>query len=394
MPLQITAAIAPSPAPPPTPAPPGGDDDFARQLDHAEARQREPSPPDAATRGAADRPGHGNAATAAGKSSAHEESAQRNAAAARPAPQRNAREAAPAQQAGGDAAKEPHDVGATESAADAERGMHPPSKDDDEPGDAAVPALDLPALIAHRALPQTPAAAGTTAMSTRGAGAARKPPDAGDAAQALAGATAASRSAVDTTAADAATLPRAAADEAGAKRIAVELPATPGGAHAGVEPNRSFAATLQASLPAARAELPAAPGSPQFPAALGAQLSTWVRDGVQQAQLNLNPADLGPIGLRISLDGTQAQVTFQAAHAATRDALEAAMPSLASALHASGFTLSGGGVFQQPKNPHPSDHAEARAGGSAAARGADDAAIAAPMAARAAVPRGIVDLYA
>ena len=98
-----------------------------------------------------------------------------------------------------------------------------------------------------------------------------------------------------------------------------------------------------------QAELQAPVGSNEFAPALGSQLSVMVRDGIEHAQLKLNPAEMGPIEVRISLDGTQAQVDFSAAHAATRQALQDAVPALASALRENGLTLTGGGVFEQAR---------------------------------------------
>ncbi len=95
------------------------------------------------------------------------------------------------------------------------------------------------------------------------------------------------------------------------------------------------------------AELAQAVGSPEFAPALGSQLTLLLRQGVQEAQLSLNPADMGPISVQIQMDGQGAHIDFTAAHAATRSALEASLPALASALNEAGFTLTGGGVFQQ-----------------------------------------------
>ncbi|WP_415840432.1 flagellar hook-length control protein FliK [Roseateles saccharophilus] len=70
-------------------------------------------------------------------------------------------------------------------------------------------------------------------------------------------------------------------------------------------------------------------------------------DGVQHAELQLNPADMGPVAVQIVVDGSQAQVSFHAVQAETRQALEQSLPDLAAALQGQGLTLSGGGVFQQ-----------------------------------------------
>ena len=135
--------------------------------------------------------------------------------------------------------------------------------------------------------------------------------------------------------------------------------------------------------------------SPDFSQALAAQLTTLARDGIQQATLQLHPTEMGPIEVKIVLDGAQAQVDFSAAHAHTRQAIESGLPSLAAALHGAGLTLSGGGVFEQRPGT-PGGHV-IRAGGwrPGLIRGADSeldgTSAAAP---RHQVVRGLVDVYA
>lgn len=99
--------------------------------------------------------------------------------------------------------------------------------------------------------------------------------------------------------------------------------------------------------PPAQATLTPPPGSPAFPAALGAQLSTWMKDGVQYATLELNPQDMGPIDVRIALRDGRTQVELGADVAATRAALTEALPELAEALGDVGLSLSGGSVSDQ-----------------------------------------------
>jgi flagellar hook-length control protein FliK len=70
------------------------------------------------------------------------------------------------------------------------------------------------------------------------------------------------------------------------------------------------------------------------------------RDGISQAELHLNPAEMGPVSVQIVMDGSQARIDFGADVAATRQAIEAGLPELASALRDAGFTLAGGGVSQ------------------------------------------------
>ena len=136
--------------------------------------------------------------------------------------------------------------------------------------------------------------------------------------------------------------------------------------------------------------------SPDFAQALAAQLTTFARDGVQEATLQLNPADMGPIQVQIVVDGQHAQIDFSATHAATRQVLEDGLPGLAAALHASGLTLSGGGVFEQ-RQPGARDASgsgqsgrDRRERGSIAALDGAETGRPAPLPAA----RGLLDLYA
>ena len=86
--------------------------------------------------------------------------------------------------------------------------------------------------------------------------------------------------------------------------------------------------------------------APDFAASLGVQVSVLANDGVQHAELHLNPAETGPVSIRIEVDGSAARVDFGADLAATRQAIERGLPELASALRDAGLTLTGGGVSQ------------------------------------------------
>jgi flagellar hook-length control protein FliK len=114
----------------------------------------------------------------------------------------------------------------------------------------------------------------------------------------------------------------------------------------------------------------ASPGTPEFAPQLAAHVSTFVRDGLQTARLELNPAEMGPLTVQIQLDGNAARVHLAAENAQTRQALEQAMPQLAGNLRESGLTLSGGGVFEQPRQPQ--QQAQQGAGGNADERGSRD----------------------
>ncbi|MFO1266341.1 MAG: flagellar hook-length control protein FliK [Rubrivivax sp.] len=145
----------------------------------------------------------------------------------------------------------------------------------------------------------------------------------------------------------------------------------------------------------------------------GAQVSVLVREGVQQAKLHLNPQELGPVLVRIQLEGQAAQVHLAADLPATRQALEQALPTLASQLADGGITLAGGGVFERPTQDfggslagRQAGHGEGGANGSAATGGlagsngsngsgsAGTTASAAVDSGRWSRQRGIVDLVA
>jgi len=148
------------------------------------------------------------------------------------------------------------------------------------------------------------------------------------------------------------------------------------------------------NLMPAQVELKAPPGSNEFAPALGSQLSVMVRDGIDHAQLKLNPADMGPIEVRIRLDGTQAQVDFSAAHAVTRQALQDALPTLAGALRENGLTLTGGGVFEQTREQRGDTHQDGSRGSHDGRGHPSDATALTASAARSPRARGVVDLYA
>ncbi len=142
---------------------------------------------------------------------------------------------------------------------------------------------------------------------------------------------------------------RAAADLPTAP-LSMTLPSAPV-----IAPPTTLAAPPQKAAEAAQttAMLPAPIDSPAFAPALATQLRWWANDGVQQAQLLLNPAEMGPVAVKILLAGNEARIDFSADLAATRGAIEAALPVLAAALDESGLKLTGGGVHDGSAQQQP-----------------------------------------
>lgn len=91
--------------------------------------------------------------------------------------------------------------------------------------------------------------------------------------------------------------------------------------------------------------------SPGFAPAFSARIATLARDGLEQARVHLNPVEMGPVSVHLSMEGSLVRVDMTADVAATRQVLEQALPTLAGALREAGFTLNGGGVHQPPAEP-------------------------------------------
>ena len=60
---------------------------------------------------------------------------------------------------------------------------------------------------------------------------------------------------------------------------------------------------------------------------------------VQKADIRLNPADLGPIRIELSVADETAKVSFSAQNAITREAIESALPRLREMLSENGLSL-------------------------------------------------------
>lgn len=80
----------------------------------------------------------------------------------------------------------------------------------------------------------------------------------------------------------------------------------------------------------------------------------WMaREGVQEAALKLNPANLGSIDVKLRMNDERVHVTFVAQHAATRDALEQALPRLRESFIENGLEFADADVLQ-----HDSEQAD------------------------------------
>lgn len=122
-----------------------------------------------------------------------------------------------------------------------------------------------------------------------------------------------------------------------------------------VEPGASsnVAATLNRAtaiatppLQAATASTPVSLGSIDVPVqeagwdrAMSERIVMMASNRIQNAEIRLTPAELGPIRVQLALDDGVTNVSFSAQHALTRDAIEQAMPRLRELLAETGLTL-------------------------------------------------------
>ena len=141
----------------------------------------------------------------------------------------------------------------------------------------------------------------------------------------------------------------------------------PGSAPAAITPSVTAASSPIATTPAPAADVLQYPGAVQIldEAALPYQLHhhlRWMQTrGQGTAELQLNPAELGPVHVTVKMEERRVEASFLCAQPLTRDLIEAAMPRLREAMESAGMELAGGfvgtGEFGQTSNPAGSEAA-------------------------------------
>lgn len=167
---------------------------------------------------------------------------------------------------------------------------------------------------------------------------------------------------------------------------------------------------LQAPLPAALQDLKAALastpvfngeptpaptlGDDGFDQAIGARVSWLADQKIGHAHIRLNPEDLGPVDVRLQMNGDKVHASFSSPHVDVRQALESSLPRLRELLGEQGFQLAHADVGHQGAGDgSPSGQS---AGGSAGAGGdgepsRGDTTVSAAQLIR---QRGLLDAYA
>ena len=153
--------------------------------------------------------------------------------------------------------------------------------------------------------------------------------------------------------------------------------------------------------PGARAlpelNIAAPPGSPQFGPELGERLLWLVRDGLHEARLQLNPRELGPVEVRLSVGDGAAQLSFTAQHAGTVAAVQQSLPQLRDMLAQQGLQLGQANVFHQPAGDGAAGEQQTRGSGNQPGwdgRHGGEVEDSLPAPSARVIGRGLVDAYA
>jgi flagellar hook-length control protein FliK len=166
------------------------------------------------------------------------------------------------------------------------------------------------------------------------------------------------------------------------------------GAAAALQANASQSSpTVSATMTDGLAKIDAGINTPEFSQALADRVSWMAGNNLNGATLQVNPPQLGPIELRVSVENGHAQVWLSAHSAATLDALQSSTPKLREMLSSQGFAQVSVDVSQrsfQDRSPYPQNSQWTPSS-------EDDAAAATSAVSAAASPRaalGMVDAYA
>jgi len=134
------------------------------------------------------------------------------------------------------------------------------------------------------------------------------------------------------------------------------------------------------------------PGTPRWRDELATSVSILVRNATSEAEIRVTPAELGPVHVRISVDGGTANIVLGAPTQEIRDALEGSLGALRERLGESGIALGEASVSGDSASSSASrdDRTAPGRGPGAHPEGATPMAEAAPGVRR----DGLIDLYA
>jgi flagellar hook-length control protein FliK len=144
---------------------------------------------------------------------------------------------------------------------------------------------------------------------------------------------------------------------------------------------------------AATATIAAHLDAPGWDRGLGEKMMWMAGRKMQVAELHLNPPELGPLQITLSISNDQASAQFVSQHAAVREAIETAMPRLREMLAEGGITLGNASVSAESSGGQAQAQQDARNHVPRSATQADaGTAFRSPQPPRA--TRGLVDIFA
>lgn len=98
--------------------------------------------------------------------------------------------------------------------------------------------------------------------------------------------------------------------------------------------------------PLPQAEITEPFGRPAWSEGMGKQIQWMVNQNISRAEIRLNPANLGPIEVRIDMSDDQINMAINSRHAVVREAMEMALPKLREMLDADGLNLAEADISQ------------------------------------------------
>ena len=143
----------------------------------------------------------------------------------------------------------------------------------------------------------------------------------------------------------------------------------------------------------AAAVLEARVGTPDWNTELGQKIVWMIGDKQHVAEIRVNPPELGPLDIKLTVDGQQTTAVFTSPHSAVREAVESALPRLREVLADSGIMLGNASVTADTPRDGQA-YAEQRPGTRSTHPLAADAGPAPVLTRITTGTRGLVDLFA
>lgn len=133
-------------------------------------------------------------------------------------------------------------------------------------------------------------------------------------------------------------------------------------------------------------------GTPAWGQSMEQHVSWMLKGAHQTAELQLHPADLGPVQVVLSVENKTAELQFIAREPAVREALQNELPRLRDMLAESGIQLGQASVSAEQQPRDDTAQAAANAGRNRSERGAEPVVPVAPRPVT--THRGLIDTFA